>query len=167
MPNPEAPNPKINDPKINDPEVTDPKVTDPKVTGSKPIELEHVNLTVRDSRQTAEMLTTLFGWKIRWQGAVLGGAGWTVHVGTMDTYLAVYSPNTPPGQTDRPVPLPERPRSADALNHIGVVVDNLETVQARVKAMGFTTGPIEDYEPGRRFYFDDTNGIEFEVVCYQ
>jgi len=46
------------------------------------------------------------------------------------------------------------------------VVDDLDSVEDRVKAAGFTTGNHGDYEPGRRFYFHDADGIEFEVVSY-
>ena len=35
-----------------------------------------------------------------------------------------------------------------------------------VLAQGFTTGNHADYEPGRRFYFHDADGIEYEVVQY-
>ncbi|MGJ8556368.1 MAG: VOC family protein, partial [Sulfitobacter geojensis] len=30
----------------------------------------------------------------------------------------------------------------------------------------FKTSNHADYEPGRRFYFHDTDGVEFEVVQY-
>ena len=52
------------------------------------------------------------------------------------------------------------------LNHIGVMVDDLETVEQRVLQHGFKIHNYGDYEPGRRFYFDDEDGIEFEVVSY-
>ena len=35
-----------------------------------------------------------------------------------------------------------------------------------VKDAGFEPHSHGDYEPGKRFYFDDENGIEFEVVSY-
>jgi predicted enzyme related to lactoylglutathione lyase len=47
-----------------------------------------------------------------------------------------------------------------------VVVDDLDAVEARVAAEGYTAHTHMDYEPGRRFYFDDRDGIEFEVVSY-
>jgi len=42
----------------------------------------------------------------------------------------------------------------------------LEAVEARVKAEGFVPHNHADYEPGRRFYFDGPDGIEYEVVSY-
>ena len=32
--------------------------------------------------------------------------------------------------------------------------------------MGYEPCNHADYDPGRRFYFDDEDGIEFEVVSY-
>ncbi len=52
------------------------------------------------------------------------------------------------------------------LNHIGVVVDELDATEARVIAAGLRPFGHADYEPGRRFYFLDPDGIEFEVVSY-
>jgi len=41
--------------------------------------LEHVNLTVSDSRQSAASLERIFGWHVRWEGeALLGGLN---HIG--------------------------------------------------------------------------------------
>ncbi|MEZ5340555.1 MAG: hypothetical protein R2706_03650 [Acidimicrobiales bacterium] len=39
-------------------------------------------------------------------------------------------------------------------------------MEARVIAAGFEPYNHGDYEPGRRFYFDDADAIEFEVVSY-
>ena len=117
--------------------------------------LEHVNVTVSDPRRTAEMLERLFGWRIRWEGpAKLNGR--TVHVGTDDSYVALWSP--PPGMAFG--------EEDSRLNHIGVVVTDLDAAEARVKAEGLEPYNHGDYEPGRRFYFDDSDGIEFEVVSY-
>lgn len=124
--------------------------------------LEHVNITVKDPKATAQMLMDLFGWHIRWEGASMDGQGYTVHVGTGDSYLAVYS-----GSGDQLVPKQDASYATrGGLNHIGVVVDDLDSVEAKVKAMGLKPGMHYDYEPGRRFYFDDPDGIEIEVVCY-
>jgi catechol 2,3-dioxygenase-like lactoylglutathione lyase family enzyme len=52
--------------------------------------IEHVNLTVSNPEQTADMLSDLFGWHIRWSGP--GGIdGRTIHVGSEHHYLAVYA----------------------------------------------------------------------------
>jgi hypothetical protein len=54
----------------------------------------------------------------------------------------------------------------NGLNHIGVVVDDLDGVEARVKAEGFVPHSHANYEPGRRFYFDGPEELEIEVVSY-
>ena len=121
--------------------------------------LEHVNFTVADATATAKWLCDIFGWKIRWQGPAING-GLSIHVGTDDDYLAIYTPKS------------ARPRAGNDrdgvgnLNHVGIVVDDLDAVEAKIKALGYPTHSHADYEPGRRFYFDDENGIEFEVVSY-
>ena len=57
-------------------------------------------------------------------------------------------------------------KTVGAMNHIGVVVEDLDAVEARVLDAGFQTTNHGDYEPGRRFYFHDQDEIEFEVVSY-
>ena len=126
-------------------------------------QLEHVNITVSDPKRTAQMLIDLFGWHIRWEGSAMAGAGYTVHVGSEDSYVAVYA-GCDPAQT-----VPEEDASYQTrggLNHIGVVVDDLDAVEDRVKAMGLTPHSHADYEPGRRFYFHDPDGLEIEVISY-
>lgn len=126
-------------------------------------QLEHVNITVSDPKRTAQMLIDLFGWHIRWEGSAMAGAGYTVHVGSDDTYVAVYSGAKP----DQIVPKRDASyMTRGGLNHIGVVVDDLDAVEAKVIAMGLKPKSHADYEPGRRFYFDDPDGVEIEVISY-
>lgn len=125
--------------------------------------LEHVNITVANPKKTAAMLSNLFGWHTRWEGSAMDGAGYTVHVGTDDSYVAVYS-GTAPEQT---VPKSDASYSTrGGLNHIGVVVDDIDATEDKVKAAGYEPRSHADYEPGRRFYFYDADGVEFEVVSY-
>ena len=120
--------------------------------------LEHVNITVSDPDATADLLCRLFGWKVRWAGRSLNG-GRTVHVGTDASYLALY--------TNRQVETADRSHDKVAnLNHVGILVEDLESVEERVKAEGFTPFNHADYEPGRRFYFYMDDHIEVEVVSY-
>lgn len=121
-------------------------------------QLEHVNITVSDPVATAKRLCGLFGWKIRWQGDAIHG-GLTVHVGSEDSYLAVYSHKTTDAQTDSY-------HTLGGLNHVGIVVDDLDATEDRIKAAGYLTKSHADYEPGRRFYFHDDDNIEFEVISY-
>jgi catechol 2,3-dioxygenase-like lactoylglutathione lyase family enzyme len=124
---------------------------------SKP-RIEHVNVTVSDPARAARLMEALFGWRVRWQGAARDG-GHTVHVGSDDHYIALYTGKDVAYTADdfakgRP------------LNHIGVEVDDLAAVEAKVVAAGLRPFAHADYAPGRRFYFLDPDGIEFEVVSY-
>lgn len=121
--------------------------------------LEHVNVTVSDPVKTATMLAQVFGWKTRWQG-LSKNDGYTVHVGSDDSYIAVYSMG---GPSDSSMASYE---AKGGLNHIGIVVDDLAAIEANVVAAGFKPHNHGDYEPGRRFYFHDDDGVEFEVVSY-
>ena len=119
--------------------------------------LEHLNITVSDPKATAAWIERVFGWKIRWEGAGMQ-TGHTVHIGEDDTYVALFTyPETPEPKSESYV-------TRGGLNHWAVVVDDLDATEARVK--GFTPKSPADYEPGRRFYFNDADGIEIEVVEY-
>jgi catechol 2,3-dioxygenase-like lactoylglutathione lyase family enzyme len=119
--------------------------------------IEHVNLTVSQPERSARLLQDLFGWHVRWQGPARNG-GRVIHVGDDANYLAVYNQ---PGKDDdrgwtKGVPL----------NHVGIQVDDLDAVEQRVVAAGLVPFAHDDYDPGRRFYFMDWDGIEFEIVSY-
>ena len=106
------------------------------------------------------MLERLFDWRIRWQGASLH-SGYTVHVGSENQYVALYTL--------------ERARKTvassyeriGAMNHLAVVVRDLDEVERRVRQEGLKPFNHADYEPGRRFYFHDADEVEYEVVSYE
>lgn len=123
--------------------------------------LEHVNVTVRDSDATAKWMCEVFGWRVRWRGDSIH-EGYSVHVGEDDSYVALY---TPPAMKSEAGPDDSYFQPA-GLNHIAVVVDDLDATEQRVEAAGFAVTSHHDYEPGRRFYFTDDDGIEVEVVAY-
>lgn len=123
------------------------------------MKLEHVNFTVSDPKATADILCDLFGWHIRWQGEAISG-GMSVHVGDDDSYLALYAPPTAVNEA------PDNYTTIGGLNHVGVVVDDIDAVEKKVAAAGYHPHNHGDYEPGRRFYFDGPDGIEYEVVSY-
>ena len=45
-------------------------------------------------------------------------------------------------------------------------MDDLDAYRARLKARGVALQLEADYEPGRRLYFYDPDGIEVELVEY-
>ena len=121
--------------------------------------LEHVNVTVSDPERAVKLMKTLFGWHERWSGAARDG-GHTIHVGSDDHYVALY--------TDKDKTYSARDfAKGRPLNHIGVLVDDLDAVEAKVVAAGLKPFSHADYAPGRRFYFLDPDGIEYEVVSYR
>lgn len=117
--------------------------------------IEHANLTVSDPERSAALFERLCGWHERWRGPSQLG-GWTIHVGSATEYLALYTNEGRGGPFAKSVPL----------NHVGIEVDDLEAAEAVVAAHGLEPINHGDYEPGRRFYFFDWDGIEFEVVSY-
>lgn len=123
------------------------------------VRLEHANITVSDARKTAQYLDDIFGWKIRWEGASIYD-GISIHVGGDNSYLALYQSPKSDGV------LNDTYTHVGGLNHLAVVVDNLDEVETKVNKAGFKPQSHADYEPGRRFYFDDHDGIEIEVVEY-
>lgn len=121
--------------------------------------LEHVNLTVADPDATAATIVELFDWHVRWSGPSKNG-GYTVHVGTDDDYLALYRPSSDPAGISDPG------EQINGLNHVAIVVDDLDEAEARVRERGLEPTNFGDYDPGRRFYFVDPDGVEFEIVSY-
>jgi len=118
--------------------------------------LEHINITVSDIQRSAALLERLMGWHIRWRGpSMLGGE--TIHVGGEVDYIAVYT---------RGAPLADRHAKGAPLNHVGLVVADLDAAERIVKDAGLEPFNHAEYAPGRRFYFFDWDGIEFEMVSY-
>ena len=118
--------------------------------------LEHANLTVSDPDRSASLFAALCGWHERWRGPAQAG-GSVIHVGSDAAYLALYAhrDTTPRGYA-----------KGAPLNHIGIEVDDLAAAERVVAEAGLSPFAHDDYEPGRRFYFFDWDGIEFEVVSY-
>jgi catechol 2,3-dioxygenase-like lactoylglutathione lyase family enzyme len=119
--------------------------------------IEHVNVTVSDPARAAALMERVFGWRIRWQGPARDG-GQTIHVGSDDHYLALYRGSE--------LLTPDDFAKGRPLNHVGIEVGDLNAAEARVVAEGLVPFSHGDYEPGRRFYFLDPDGIEYEVVSY-
>ena len=117
--------------------------------------LEHANITVSDPDRSSALLQRLCGWHERWRGPSQLG-GWTIHVGNERDYLAIYTDEKPH----------ERFAKGAPLNHIGIVVDDLDAAERIVNEAGLVPFNHQDYEPGKRFYFFDWDGIEFEIVSY-
>ena len=105
--------------------------------------------------RSAALFKELLGWHERWRGKSQYG-GDTIHVGDATTYLALYTNEDAKGGYAKGQPL----------NHVGLLVDDLAEAEAVVSKAGLKPFGHDDYEPGKRFYFFDWDGIEFEMVSY-
>ena len=120
--------------------------------------IEHVNLTVSNLTRSIEFYRRLFGWDIRWQGTTTGGSP-AAHIGDDRNYLALFEATKPNRWAID--------YDAVGFNHFGVVVDDIDVMKQRLDELGAEHGLEQDYEPGRRVYFTDPDGIEVELVQYQ
>jgi catechol 2,3-dioxygenase-like lactoylglutathione lyase family enzyme len=120
--------------------------------------IEHVNLTVSDLQRSIDFYRRLFGWDVRWQGATRDGTP-AAHIGDERYYVAMFEAPQPGKWSDD--------YTAVGLNHFGLVVDDLEVMKQRLSELGAAHGDEQDYEPGRRIYFTDPDGIEVELVQYE
>lgn len=124
--------------------------------------LEHINITMDDVDSSAAELARISGWHIRWQGGAIDD-GRSIHIGTDDFYLALYSgADRQKLKTDKK----DNYNRLAAINHIGIMVDNLDEMEAHLVTLGYAPYSHQDDDPGRRFYFRNSDGIEFELVCY-
>ncbi len=119
--------------------------------------LEHVNLTVSDVARSIRFYCDLFGFDVRWQGQTSRGTD-AAHVGTDKYYIALFG-------AVRATRF-ERDYAEVGINHLGFVVDDLSAIKERLATLGVEPHSEEDYEPGRRLYFEDPDGIEVELVEY-
>lgn len=122
--------------------------------------LEHVNLTVTDLDASVAYYSQLLGFRLRWEGQALGDEGpvRAAHVGDDRVYLALFEAEQPgraPGQYGRA-----------GVNHFGFVVDDLDQTRERLAELGATPHFEPQYEPGRRLYVFDPDGVEIELVEY-
>lgn len=118
-------------------------------------QLEHANISVTDPERSARLLIDLNGWRERWRGPSQKH-GWTIHVGSGEQYVALYTGDHVKGGYAKGNPL----------NHLAFTLDDLDAAEKVVIAHGLQPFGHDDYEPGKRFYFFDWDGIEFEVVSY-
>ncbi len=117
--------------------------------------LEHANISVTDPERSAELLIQMLSWHERWRGPSQKH-GWTIHVGDETSYIALYTGDHVKGDYAKGQPL----------NHLAFTVDDLDAAEKVVANAGLKPFGHDDYDPGKRFYFFDWDGIEFEVVSY-
>jgi len=119
--------------------------------------LEHVNMTVSDLERSIDVYSRLLGLRVRWRGTTSSGTP-AAHVGDDDWYLAFFEATN----RDRA----EVDYETVGLNHVGFVVDDLEAAKGRLGSLGLEPHAEQEYDPGKRLYFFDPDGIEVELVEY-
>jgi catechol 2,3-dioxygenase-like lactoylglutathione lyase family enzyme len=121
--------------------------------------LEHVNMTVSDLDRSIDFYSRLLGLSVRWRRDAGDDLPAAAHVGDERCYLAMFQAagDTAPAKQDY---------EGVGLNHFGFVVDDLDGVRARLIDLGITPHFEPEYDPGRRLYFLDPDGIEVEIVEY-
>ncbi len=119
--------------------------------------VEHVNITVNDLDQVIEFLTTaLPDFKLRHREEEKDRI-WA-HVGNDDSYVALtYWRNA-------------HDNTHFGLNHIGIVVDDIKSVQQRLLdadyPKGFANSEIIEHPHRLRLYFLDRDNNEYEFIQY-
>ncbi len=124
--------------------------------------LEHVNLTVADLDRSAKFYGELLGLKVRWRRESGSADTPAIHLGDDRSYLALFAAD--PATAQR---LAEPQYSRVGFNHVGFVVDDLDAKVKWLNEQGIETEIEAAYEPGRRAYFYDPDGIEVELVEYR
>jgi catechol 2,3-dioxygenase-like lactoylglutathione lyase family enzyme len=119
--------------------------------------LEHVNVTVSDIDHSIDLYGKLLDLRVRWEGKTKHGRK-AAHVGDDRCYIALFHAREP-GKPDNNYYRP-------GLNHFGFVVSDLDAAKRRLAEFGLTPHAEEEYDPGRRLYFFDPDGIEVELVQY-
>jgi catechol 2,3-dioxygenase-like lactoylglutathione lyase family enzyme len=122
--------------------------------------LEHVNLTVSDLDRSVDFYARLLDLRVRWRRPASDDLPAAAHVGDDRQYIAMF-------EAEAGAARPVDDYGAVGLNHFGLVVDDLDAVRERLRGLGFEPHSEADYDPGRRFYFRDPDGIEVEIVQYE
>lgn len=119
-------------------------------------QLEHANLTVSSFDKAVRFLTTaLPEFRVRGEGGSIADDNRWLHVGTDDSYIALYEPADAPRS------------SSGSVNHLGFVVDDADALHQRLTDAGYREAYVAPPHPYRkRVYFLDDDGGEWEFVEY-
>jgi catechol 2,3-dioxygenase-like lactoylglutathione lyase family enzyme len=125
------------------------------------VRLEHANLCVHDIDGVVRFLKTAFPeFRVRHDAVDQNGSRW-VHIGTDETYIALYEAR--PGEEPRGRPYSGRP----GLNHLAYEVDDVTALRGRLHAAGYQDSTVPNTHPHRkRVYFYDPDGNDWEFVEY-
>ncbi|WLQ11702.1 VOC family protein [Hahella aquimaris] len=122
--------------------------------------LEHANITVESIEKSTEFLQAAFpDFVLRGEGNLMNQNGRWAHVGNDRFYFALQ-------QCDNHLSDVSTRYINDGINHIGMVVEDLDGVTGRLQQRGYDGYETESNPFRRRAYYFDPNGIEWEFVQY-
>ncbi|CAH6999421.1 VOC family protein [Vibrio alginolyticus] len=124
-------------------------------------QIEHLNITVPDIDETLMFLSIVApDFKIRKDVDLPGRHRW-VHVGNEQSYFALQEPHL---DSLAPRAMQETYKN-HGVNHIGLVVQNLQTIETKLVEQGYRRGIYAPRETHRkRAYFYDKAGFEWELT---
>ena len=127
--------------------------------------LEHANITVPSIDKSVDFLSAAFpDFRERGGGALFGDEklGKWLHFGNDETYVALQEVTHEVGDVDNNY-------QTAGVNHIGFVVEDIETIVERCKSNGHEPTDASSmgvYPYRNRVYFIDGCGLEWEFVQY-
>lgn len=124
--------------------------------------MEHANICVRDVDEMVRFLTTAFPeWRRRGEGKRMNGDSTWMHLGDDDTYIALRPASHDCDKQWKPY------TGSPGINHLAYVVDDVDALEQRMLAAGFTESTVSNKHPHRkRVYFNDPEGNDWEFVEY-
>ncbi len=124
--------------------------------------LEHANLTVPDIDEALRFFAIVApDFEVRRDEAPDGSYRWA-HVGNDQVYFALQAPHL-----DTNPEAPKQPYENYGVNHLALVVEDLEAVEAKLVSSGYRRGIDTPKEKHRkRLYFYDSFGFEWELIEY-
>ncbi len=123
--------------------------------------LEHANLSVTDVDAMLGFILAAFPeFRERHDSGSADPERW-VHVGDADTYIALNRVRAEVREARR------HSYYSPGFNHLGFVVEDLDSLRARLLAGGYREESYPNQHPARRrAYFLDPQGAEWEFVQY-
>ena len=117
--------------------------------------LEHIHVNVDSIEATETFLQAALPEISRRGAGESAGYGRWAHYGSEDSYIALTEV--------RGTRIPRE------LRHIGLVVDDIESLISRLQAAGFApadNSALDSHPHRRRVYYIDGNGLDWEFVQY-
>ena len=120
--------------------------------------MEHVNLTVSDLENSVKFFKTAFP-EFEIRGGGESDFGKWIHFGSDESYLAITEDKSHENTGEL--------YQGTGINHVGFVVEDVDSVAKRLLAEGFSRNyPKQIQEYRIRDYFADKDGNQFEFVQY-